>query len=607
MSTPSNTVFGNAPPQVEGDPFNQLDFFIRQWLLANVNTAKLVKVLACTNSGAVARVGTVDVQPLVNQMSSQRNPTPHGKIVKLPYFRVQGGDNALIMDPKVGDVGVAVFCDRDISALKNALLAGISGPQNPGSFAAWDWADGLYLGGFLNGIPTRYIQFDASGNIVLHTAGDITLDSPLTTATGDLAVEGDATVTGDSTLTGPVMAPAGITTTTIAGDSAVFSGSVTASSFIGGGGGGGSVTSVTLGSTTLTIGGTNPITGSGTFTVDLSSGQLADLALGASALQAVAINATYFAGNGTSGTPLTLSSTFLSALAATAAAATSALALATTALQPSAIPLTTKGDLFGFSTVDVRVPVGTTGDVLTADPTAAAGVSWQPGGGGPSPGFPTTLPNLQYWFDASLLNADAASNVPLAQNSTPALAAMSPITNTCPSPQVSATQLNSKNVVTLNGSNQGWVFTAGGMFLPESTAFVVFNSPAVSTTQAVFSGGAAGSLEFYVGAASLNLADAFVAVLATSSAVLSNSTWYQANYTYDSVAGNYAFRVAQAAAGSGSGVTSTINSMSNGICNTPGFGQWFGGSIAEIIVYDRVLTAPEIASVEAYLFAKWGV
>lgn len=43
----------------------------------------------------------------------------------------------------------------------------------------------------------------------------------------------------------------------------------------------------------------------------------------------------------------------------------------------SASPLTTKGDLWGYSTVDDRVPVGTNGQVLTADSTAALGVSYQ--------------------------------------------------------------------------------------------------------------------------------------------------------------------------------------------------------------------------------------
>lgn len=39
-------------------------------------------------------------------------------------------------------------------------------------------------------------------------------------------------------------------------------------------------------------------------------------------------------------------------------------------------PLTTKGDLFGFTTVDARIPVGMNGSLLQADSVEAAGVGW---------------------------------------------------------------------------------------------------------------------------------------------------------------------------------------------------------------------------------------
>ena len=46
-------------------------------------------------------------------------------------------------------------------------------------------------------------------------------------------------------------------------------------------------------------------------------------------------------------------------------------------------PLTTKGDLYGFSTLDARVPIGTNNQVLTADSAQALGLKWAtPASGG---------------------------------------------------------------------------------------------------------------------------------------------------------------------------------------------------------------------------------
>lgn len=41
-----------------------------------------------------------------------------------------------------------------------------------------------------------------------------------------------------------------------------------------------------------------------------------------------------------------------------------------------ASPLTTKGDLFTYSTVDARLPVGTNGQALVADSTQTTGIKW---------------------------------------------------------------------------------------------------------------------------------------------------------------------------------------------------------------------------------------
>lgn len=48
----------------------------------------------------------------------------------------------------------------------------------------------------------------------------------------------------------------------------------------------------------------------------------------------------------------------------------------------STSPLTTKGDLYTYSTTDARLGVGTNGQVLTADSTAATGIKWATAAGG---------------------------------------------------------------------------------------------------------------------------------------------------------------------------------------------------------------------------------
>jgi hypothetical protein len=45
-------------------------------------------------------------------------------------------------------------------------------------------------------------------------------------------------------------------------------------------------------------------------------------------------------------------------------------------------PLTTKGDLFTFSTVEARLPVGANGTTLVADSSEATGLKWATAGGG---------------------------------------------------------------------------------------------------------------------------------------------------------------------------------------------------------------------------------
>jgi len=214
---------GQLKPQSTWGEFNNIAFMVQQ-AIGKMQTATLVRIEACTNAGADSPVGYVDVTPLINQIDNQGSPTPHVTIHNLPYLRLQGGANAIIMDPQKGDVGVAVFASRDISKVKATKKQG-----NPGSFRQYSFADGMYLGGMLNGIPSQYVQFSTAG-ITIHSPTAIVLEAPdikLNAPTIEINGSTSTTITtpsfiinGASTFNGSI-SQAGGATSTFSGDVAV--------------------------------------------------------------------------------------------------------------------------------------------------------------------------------------------------------------------------------------------------------------------------------------------------------------------------------------------------------------------------------------------------
>lgn len=151
---------GQQEPNDSSDDFNKISFLVRQQV-ALLDTMKLVKVMKVTageGDGDVKKAGTVDVLPLVNQIDGAGNATPHGTVYGIPWSRVQGGKNAVVIDPVVGDIGYVVAADRDISSVK------ASGKQStPGSRRKFNIADGVYAGAALNVAPEQYLVFTEDG------------------------------------------------------------------------------------------------------------------------------------------------------------------------------------------------------------------------------------------------------------------------------------------------------------------------------------------------------------------------------------------------------------------------------------------------------------
>ncbi|QDJ96182.1 baseplate spike [Aeromonas phage 4_D05] len=153
-----------ALPSDFDSEMNGLQFAIQQ-AMNKLQTSLPVRVEAVRNTG-VSPVGVVDITVLVDMVDGQGNTVQHGTISNVPYFRLQGGTNAVIVDPSPGDIGMACFCSRDISAVKSVKDA-----APPGSWRSHDFSDALYLGGFLNGTPTSYIQITQGGILVHNSSG----------------------------------------------------------------------------------------------------------------------------------------------------------------------------------------------------------------------------------------------------------------------------------------------------------------------------------------------------------------------------------------------------------------------------------------------------
>lgn len=217
--------FGFQTPGAASGDFNVLTFLMRQ-ALTRVNVMAPVKVVACTNSGGVSPIGTVDVQVQIDLVDGDNVRIPHGTIFSCPYLRVQGGTNAIILDPVAGDLGIVGFCDRDISG----FLAN-KGVSAPGSARRFDMADAVYLYSIpLALVPTQYVQFSPGGiqitspTAINMNAPSITMAAPtiiMNASTGvnmttpTFTVNGNIQNNGNMTSTGTITTPTAVVNTTL--------------------------------------------------------------------------------------------------------------------------------------------------------------------------------------------------------------------------------------------------------------------------------------------------------------------------------------------------------------------------------------------------------
>lgn len=180
----SGIVKGVADEDVDSSDLNRLEFLIKV-LQRDMSTAIPV-IITATQAGDTNAAGYVDARPLVAQIDAWGNSLPMAAIHHLPYFRLQAGRAAVVLDPVVGDIGLAVFAQSDCSNVKQ----GANQTVQPGSWRKFDQSDGFYVGGFLNKSVDTFVRLAQDGSITIKAPGNVTIDAPLVTYTGDIICGG---------------------------------------------------------------------------------------------------------------------------------------------------------------------------------------------------------------------------------------------------------------------------------------------------------------------------------------------------------------------------------------------------------------------------------
>ena len=154
-------------------------------LMGKNHTLMLGEVMAITQeASSTAAVGYLSVRPMVFMVDGSNNNYARATINNVPFFRLQAGGNAVILNPKVGDIGLIAYCERDISMVKRNKKQAA-----PNSRRQFNINDAVYLGGMLNSAPTQYVQF-TDNKIIVKATNEIILDAPQVTATGKFTASG---------------------------------------------------------------------------------------------------------------------------------------------------------------------------------------------------------------------------------------------------------------------------------------------------------------------------------------------------------------------------------------------------------------------------------
>lgn len=139
----------------------------------------------------------VDIQVIIKQIDADGHGHSNTTIFEIPYLPLAGGGFSIEIEPQAGDVGLAVFCDRDISSFKETFSESL-----PPSRRKNHSGDAIYLGAFAVPNPDFLIKANFSEKR-WDIVGDVNITGNLT-ASKNLDIGGNADVKGNTSADGDI-------------------------------------------------------------------------------------------------------------------------------------------------------------------------------------------------------------------------------------------------------------------------------------------------------------------------------------------------------------------------------------------------------------------
>ncbi len=163
---------------------------------------------------------------------------------------------------------------------------------------------------------------------------------------------------------------------------------------------------------------------------------------------------------------------------------------------------------------------------------------------------------------------------------------------------------SSSNAIVLNGSTQAFTFSYPGVH-PTETGFFVVNMTTPNSYAFFINSPITSGRQLYDYFNELYLGQTYIGgVGATTSSKVTASSNTVLGYSLNSSESFLYFKGSPGSKGTGFG---SFPSESTLYIGYSGEGQFLGGTISEILIYDKVLTNSERQQVERYLMTKWGI